>query len=245
MRTTGVAVAEGCEPVHAGARNRQGLLIVAVVAVLLCCTAGRGDGPIRGGGTVSAGSRGVLGVVGTAADGVEQLRTGLVEPAIALGWQVAVTLTPNAGRWLRANGELERLEALTGLPVRDTPRLPTEPRPHPVVDCYVVAPASANYVAKLAMGIADNQALTQVSEALGTTRIPVVVFPRVNAAHTRHPAWQGHIEALRKARVDLVYGPDVWPLYEPRKGPEVRELPWPTIMESIEQVVTQSARLAL
>ncbi|MGW0666443.1 flavoprotein [Streptomyces sp. NPDC002746] len=137
---------------------------------------------------MSAGSRGVLGVVGSAADGVEQLRTGLVEPAIELGWQVAVTLTPNAGRWLRTNGELERLEAVTGLPVRDTPRLPTEPRPHPVVDCYVVAPASANYVAKLAMGIADNQALTQVGEALGTLNVPVVVFPRVNAAQARHPA---------------------------------------------------------
>ncbi|MET9585771.1 flavoprotein [Streptomyces sp. NPDC006539] len=110
--------------------------------------------------------------MGTAADGIETLRTGLVEPAIALGWQVAVTLTPNAGRWLRANGELDRLETLTGLPVRDTPRLPTEPRPHPVVDCYVVAPASANYIAKLATGIADNQALTQVSEALGTIGCP-------------------------------------------------------------------------
>ncbi|MFE7794168.1 hypothetical protein [Streptomyces sp. NPDC057460] len=66
--------------------------------------------------------------MGTAADGVEQLRTGLVEPAIALGRQVAVTLTPNAGQWLRANGELDRLEAVTGLPVRDTPRLPTEAR---------------------------------------------------------------------------------------------------------------------
>lgn len=197
---------------------------------------------MRGGGTVSAASRGVPAVVGTAADGVETLRTGLVEPAIALGWQVAVTLTPNAGRWLRANGELDQLEALTGLPVRDTPRLPTEPRPHPVADCYVVAPASANYIAKLATGIADNQALTQVSEALGTIGVPVVLFPRVNAAHARHPAWQGHIEALRMADVDLVYGPDVWPLYEPREGPEVQELPWPTIVESIEQLATQPAR---
>ncbi|WSA80848.1 flavoprotein [Streptomyces sp. NBC_01799] len=132
-----------------------------------------------------------------------ELRTGLVEPAIALGWQVAVTLTPNAGRWLRANGELDQLEALTGLPVRDTPRLPTEPRPHPVADCYVVAPASANYIAKLATGVADNQALTQVSEALATIGVPVVVFPRINAAHARHPAWQGHIETLRKADVEL------------------------------------------
>ncbi|WP_405894836.1 flavoprotein [Streptomyces sp. NBC_01527] len=82
-----------------------------------------------------------------------------------------MTLTQNAGRWLRANGELDRLEQLTGLPVRDTPRLPTEARPHPVADCYVVAPASANYVAKLATGIADSQALTQVS-----------------AGHRRHPS---------------------------------------------------------
>ncbi|MFF0291914.1 flavoprotein [Streptomyces sp. NPDC005262] len=188
------------------------------------------------------GSRGVLAVVGTAADGIETLRTGLVEPAVALGWQVAVTLTPNAGRWLRANGELDRLGALTGLPVRDAPRLPTEPRAHPVADCYVVAPASANFIAKLATGIADNQALTQVSEALGTTGVPVVVFPRVNAAHARHPAWQGHIEALRRADVDLVYGPDVWPLYEPREGPEVRELPWTTIMESIQKLATDASR---
>lgn len=175
----------------------------------------------------------MLGVVGTAADGVEQLRTGLVEPAIALGWQVAVTLTPNAGRWLRANGELERLEALTGLPVRDTPRLPTEPRPHPVVDCYVVAPTSANYVAKLATGIADSQALTQVSEALGTMGTPVLLFPRINAAHARHPAWKGHIETLRKAGVDLVYGAEAWPLDEPRQSPAHRELPWAAILEQI------------
>ncbi|MFF0052299.1 flavoprotein [Streptomyces sp. NPDC005498] len=180
--------------------------------------------------------------MGTAADGVEQLRTGLVEPAMALGWQVAVTLTTNAGRWLRANGELDRLETLTGLPVRDTPRLPTEPRPHPDADCYVVAPASANYVAKLATGIADNQALTQVGEALGTIDVPVVVFPRINAAHARHPAWEGHIETLRKAGVELLYGPDVWPLYEPREGPAVQGLPWATIMESIRHLTAQSDR---
>ncbi|MEU9357485.1 flavoprotein [Streptomyces sp. NPDC048301] len=178
-------------------------------------------------------SRGVLGVVGTAADGVEELRTGLVEPAVALGWQVAVTLTPNAGRWLRDDGELDRLESLTGLPVRDTPRLPAEPRPHPVADRWVVAPASANYVAKLATGIADNQALTQVSEALGTIGVPVVLFPRINAAHARHPAWDGHIEALRGAGVELVYGADVFPLYEPRQGPAVRRLPWATILDRV------------
>lgn len=182
---------------------------------------------------MGAGSRGVLGVVGTAADGVEKLRTGLVEPAVALGWQVAVTLTPTAGRWLRADGELDRLESLTGLPVRDTARLPSEPRPHPVADCHVVAPASADYVAKLATGIADNQALTQVGEAIGTLGVPVVLFPGVNAAHARHPAWAGHITALRAAGVRLVYGPHVWPLLEPREGTADRELPWQAVLAEL------------
>ncbi|MGH3326887.1 MAG: flavoprotein [Streptomycetales bacterium] len=92
--------------------------------------------------------------------------------------------TPTAGRWLRSIGEVDRLEKVTGLPVRDERRLPGEARPHPPVDCYAVAPASANTVAKLAIGIADNQVLTQVGEAIGTLDLPVVVFPRVRRARS-------------------------------------------------------------
>lgn len=91
-------------------------------------------------------------------------------------------------------------------------------------------------MAKLALGIADNQALTQVGEALGDPRIPVAIFPRVNAAHARHPAWNGHLSALRSAGVHLVYGEDVWPLYEPREAPSGRELPWHAIRAAIEAV---------
>ncbi|MCX4828739.1 flavoprotein [Streptomyces sp. NBC_01016] len=186
------------------------------------------------GGAVSSSKRGVLGVVGSAAGGVEALRTGLVEPAIERGWQVAVTLTPTAGQWLRLSGEVERLEKATGLPVRDEPRLSGEARPHPQVDCYVVAPASANTVAKLAMGLMDNQALTQVGEAIGTLSLPVVVFPRVNAAHARHPAWKHHIEALRAGDVRVVDDPDVWPLYEPREAPAGRDLPWGAVLDAVD-----------
>ncbi|WP_267886565.1 flavoprotein [Streptomyces sp. WM6386] len=168
---------------------------------------------------------------------MEALRTGLVEPAIDRGWQVAVTLTPTAGEWLRMTGEVERLEKLTGLPVRDAPRVPGETRPHPPVDCYVVAPASANMVAKLASGVMDNQALTQVGEAIGTLGLPVVVFPRVNAAHARHPAWQRHIDALRAGGVHLVYGPEAWPLYEPREAPAGRELPWRAVLDAVDDAM--------
>lgn len=183
---------------------------------------------------MSSAKRGVLGVVGSAAGGVEELRTGLVEPAVRRGWQVAVTLTPTAGRWLRMNGEVDRLETLTGLPVRDEPRLPGEARPHPPADCYVVAPASANMVAKLAIGLMDNQALTQVGEAIGTLELPVVVFPRVNAAHARHPSWQRHVDALREGGVHLVHGADVWPLFEPREATPGRALPWAAVLDAVD-----------
>lgn len=179
---------------------------------------------------------GSLGIIGSGAGGVEQLRTGLVEPAIARGWRVGVTLTPTAATWLEPHGEVRKLEEATGLPVRVRPRMPHETSPHPLVDCYIVAPASANMVAKLALGIMDNQALTSACEAIGGQAVPVVVFPRVNAAHARHPAWPGHISTLRSAGVHLVYGEDVWPLYEPRSAPPERPLPWSSILDTAERV---------
>jgi hypothetical protein len=178
----------------------------------------------------------VLGLVCSAAGGVEQVRERLVEPLLADGWSVAVTLTPAAAEWLCQSGEARKLEAATGLPVRSAPRLPGDERPHPPVDCYAVIPASANTVAKLALGLADNQALTTLGEAIGTHGMPIVVFPRVNAAHARQPAWESHVAALRSAGVHLVYGDDVWPLHEPRSAPG-REMPWAEIRSAIEAAV--------
>jgi hypothetical protein len=177
-----------------------------------------------------------VGVVGCAAGGVDELRKQLVRPLLTEGTRVAVTLTPAAASWLDATGELFELERETGLPVRSYPRLPGDERPHPRVDCYVVAPASANTVAKLALGISDNQALTQVNESL--TVVPVVVFPRVNAAHARHPAWGRHLDALRSAGVALIYGDDVWPLHEPRSAPG-RPLPWGAVLDAVRQALSR------
>ena len=109
-----------------------------------------------------------VGVVAASAGGVETLRSGLVQPLINEGHQVAVTLTPTAAAWLDHLGEVQRLEDLTGLPVRSTPRLPHEPKPHPKSDVLVGAPMTANSVAKLALGIADNQALTVLCECVAT-----------------------------------------------------------------------------
>lgn len=174
-----------------------------------------------------------LGLVCSGSGGVESVRSELVEPLIAEGWQVAVTLTPTANAWLEASGERDRLEKVTGFPVRSEARMPDKTSPHPQVTCYAVVPASANTVAKLALGIADNQALTTICEALGTHGLPVVIFPRVNAAHARQPAWESHIAGLRRVDADVIYGDDVWPLHEPRSAPS-RELPWAEIRKRIK-----------
>ena len=168
----------------------------------------------------------VIGVVASATGGVEQLRQGLVVPLVGRGHQVAITLTPAAAEWL-APAERWELERITGLPVRSQPRRPGEPRPRPPIEVFVAAPASANTVAKLALGIGDNQAQSVLSEGLGST--PMVVFPRVNAAHARHPAWAGHLETLRAAGVVLIE----WELREPRE-PGERELPWARILAAVD-----------
>jgi hypothetical protein len=173
----------------------------------------------------------VLSLVACAAGGVEGLRGELVEPLVAEGWTVAVTLTPTAGTWFSANGEATRLEELTGLPVRWTSRLAGQPRPHPDPDVCAVVPATANAVTKLALGISDNQAMTAANEMIGRADVPVVVFPCINLAHTRHPAWTGHVAALRSAGVRLLLGEDVWPLAAPRKEPG---LPWSIIRASVQ-----------
>ena len=119
--------------------------------------------------------------------------------------------------------------------MRSEPRLPGEARPHPKIDVYVAAPASANTVAKLALGLADNQALTVLCENIATT--PMVVFPRINAAHARHPAWDSHIALLRRADIHLVYGDAVWPLLEPRAAGDRRELPWEHILRATRRLL--------
>ena len=60
-------------------------------------------------------------------------------------------------------------------------------------DVLVVAPASANTIAKLAAGLADN---LLTSAALANTA-PLVIAPAMNSRMYEHPATQGNLELLR------------------------------------------------
>src|SRR5205814_1665092 len=70
-------------------------------------------------------------------------------------------------------------------------------------DLLVVAPCTANTLAKLAQGLADNLP----TEAALAHRGPVLVAPAMNPRMWSHPATRANVELLRARGVELV-GPD-------------------------------------
>ncbi len=61
-------------------------------------------------------------------------------------------------------------------------------------DAYLIAPATANTIAKMATGVADNLLLTTYLSA----RCPVFVAPAMDLDMFVHPATQGNIDTLRR-----------------------------------------------
>jgi phosphopantothenoylcysteine decarboxylase / phosphopantothenate---cysteine ligase len=70
-------------------------------------------------------------------------------------------------------------------------------------DLYVIAPLTANTLAKLAHGIADNL----VTEAALAHRGPLLVAPAMNPRMWASPATQANVSAIRGRGVELI-GPD-------------------------------------
>ncbi|MDE2590876.1 MAG: bifunctional phosphopantothenoylcysteine decarboxylase/phosphopantothenate--cysteine ligase CoaBC [Patescibacteria group bacterium] len=97
--------------------------------------------------------------------------------------------------------------------------------------CIVIAPATANVMAKLAQGLADDYLTTVVLAAT----CPVLIFPSMNVHMWQHPATQENVRVLRQ-RGYIVVDPDSGPLacgYE-GKG----KLPHPdTIATEIRRLV--------
>ncbi len=81
-------------------------------------------------------------------------------------------------------------------------------------DLVVVAPASADLLAKMAHGLADDLAST----VLLATRAPVLVAPAMNPAMWDHAATRANMAALAARGVQVV-GPGVGAMAEPESGP--------------------------
>jgi phosphopantothenoylcysteine synthetase/decarboxylase len=153
----------------------------------------------------------------------------LVELAQAEGWDVCVIATPSGRSFI----DPAALEAATGHLVRSQYKQPDEADVLPPPDAIVVAPATFNTINKWAAGISDTLALGLLTEAIGK-RLPVVALPFVNAAQAEHPAFQGSIDRLRAAGVQLLYGPNVLELHEPGTGSQrVGLFPWRLTLEAL------------
>jgi len=95
-------------------------------------------------------------------------------------------------------------------------RRPLDGDPYPHLqnaDLLVIAPCTANTLAKLAQGIADNV----LTEAALAHRGPVLVAPAMNHRMWAHPATQANAETLRDRGVELI-GPEDGELAEGESG---------------------------
>src|ERR687885_2049994 len=138
----------------------------------------------------------------------------LVRLAVKAGHSVRVVQTPASLQFVgRAT-----FEGITGAPVLvdefepDPARgaFPGDPAPDhaPIAhlelvrraDVYALAPASANTIAKLANGLADNL----VTTAALASGAPLAVAPAMNDKMWRHPATQANVETLRLRGATIV-----------------------------------------
>jgi phosphopantothenoylcysteine decarboxylase/phosphopantothenate--cysteine ligase len=159
-----------------------------------------------------AGKRIILGVCGS----IAAYKAAELARALTLaGAHVDVILTPAAERFVGA----ATFQALTARPVlTDMWALPEDGVVGHVslgvhADLVVVAPASANTIARLAAGMSDDLLTTTI---LATTA-PVLIAPAMNPQMYTNPATQANVHTLRE-RGYTVLEPAVGRMAEPMVG---------------------------
>lgn len=163
----------------------------------------------------------------------------LARALMAAGCRVKVVMTPNATRFVGA----ATFRALTGEPVAVS--LWDEPaaRVHHIslaqeADAMLIAPATANVIAKLAHGRADDL-LSTVALA---TQAPLVVAPAMNVAMWHAPATRSNIATL-VARGAIMVGPASGQLACGDSG-EGRLAEVPEIVEKVLAQLVHTTQLA-
>lgn len=128
----------------------------------------------------------------------------LLRLLVRAGHDVLPLPTPGAERFVAA----ETFFALARMPRSE------DPYPHlERADALVIAPLTANTLAKLAHGLADNV----LTEAALAHRGPTIVAPAMNTRMWGHPATQANLALLRERGVEVV-GPGAGELAEGETG---------------------------
>jgi phosphopantothenoylcysteine decarboxylase / phosphopantothenate---cysteine ligase len=153
----------------------------------------------------------------------------LVRLLVKAGHEVTPILTPDAERFVTAH----TFEALAR---REAPR---DLYPHLTeADLLVIAPLSANTLAKMAHGLADN-VLTQAALAF---RGPILVAPAMNVRMWEHPATKENVARLVERAVEVI-GPEEGELAEGDHGPGRMTEP-DVILARCQEVLGHSSSLA-
>lgn len=132
------------------------------------------------------------------------------------GCEVTVAMTENAQRFVGA----QTFQALSHRPVRTSlwDAQAEAAMGHLELARWaqqvVIAPATANTIAKLAHGMADDL----VSTLCLATAASVAIAPAMNHVMWQHPATRANIETLRSRGVQVI-GPNDGPLAEGESGP--------------------------
>jgi len=128
------------------------------------------------------------------------------------GARVDVVMTASAEKMV---GKVT-FEALSGRPVLT--QIWTDPLAHVELggeaDLAIVAPATANILARMAHGLADDMATSTLLAA----GCPVLACPAMNQRMWSHPATRANVEALAARGVHIL-GPEVGQLAEGEEGP--------------------------
>lgn len=182
-------------------------------------------------GASAAGPRVVLGVGG----GIAAYKSAeVVRRLAALGAQVTVTPTAAALRFVGA----ATFEALSGRPVLTDVFTDVSSVAHvrtgQQADLVVIAPATADLMAKAAHGIADDM----LTATLLVTRAPVLMVPAMHSEMWSHPATVANVATLRSRGV-IVLDPAVGRLTGPDSGPG--RMPEPEQIAEIADVLLHRA----
>ena len=123
------------------------------------------------------------------------------------GFQVDVTLTKEAQEFVTplAFKTLSRRPVITDLYDEEEGWKPTHIRLADEADLFLVAPATAKFIAKYAQGIADD-ALLCIALALEPTA-RVLIAPAMNGKMWLHPATQANVATLKERGVSFI-GPE-------------------------------------
>jgi phosphopantothenoylcysteine decarboxylase/phosphopantothenate--cysteine ligase len=155
-----------------------------------------------------------------------------------MGADVRVVMTRNAQHFVGP----QTFAALTGNPVSTEVFGAGADVPHVELargaDLVVVAPATANAVAKMALGIADDL----FSATVLTARCPILIAPAMHTEMWEHPATQVNVRALLERGV-MVIGPEAGALSSGDEGPGRMSEP-DDIVTAVAELLSHGSQLA-